>query len=120
MSEPEVVFIDKRVARQMDQEGGGDLVGYVRQDIHEAAVRSAGTRARETVVQIHTNPDGRLIGLSSRNVVGRKMSPCFPGGPPSSRMSKASISTPFVSETKEDLPNWIPVTDFLPEPDLDS
>lgn len=97
MSEPEVVFIDKRVARQMDQEGGGDLVGYVRQDIHEAAVRSAGTRARETVVQIHTNPDGRLIGLSSWGRVWA-----------------------FVSETKEDLPNWIPVTDFLPEPDLDS
>lgn len=97
MSGPEVVYIDKRVARQMDQEGGGDLLGYVRQDIHEKAVRSAGTRERETIVQIHTNPDGRLIGLSSWGRVWA-----------------------FVSETKEDLPAWIPVTDFLPQPELSS
>jgi len=97
MSGPEVVYIDKRVARQMDQEGGGDLLGYVRQDIHEDAVRKAGARGQETVVQIHTNPDGRLIGLSSWGRVWA-----------------------FVSETKEDLPQWIPVTDFLPQAELDS
>lgn len=95
MSGPEVVYIDKRVARQMDQEGGGDLVGYVRQDIYEKAVRAP--RDREIVVQILTNPDGRLVGLSSWGRVWA-----------------------FVSETKEDLPAWIVVTDELPQPELDS
>jgi hypothetical protein len=94
---PEVVYIDERVTRTMNQEPGEGLVGYVRQDIHEKAVRSAGARGQEKIIQIHTNPDGRLIGLSTWGRVWA-----------------------FVSETKEDLPNWIPVTDFLPKPELDS
>jgi hypothetical protein len=97
VSGPEVVYIDKRVARQMDQEGGGDLLAYVRQDIHEKAVRSAGARERETIIQILTNPDGRLVGLSTWGRVWA-----------------------FVAETKEDLPGWIIVTDQLPAQELDS
>ncbi len=97
MSGPEVVYIDKRVARQMDQEGGGDLLGYVRQDIYEKDVRDASQRDRETVVQIMTNPEGRLVALSSWGRVWA-----------------------FVSETKEDLPAWVLVTDELPQPELDS
>jgi hypothetical protein len=94
---PEVVYIDKRVARQMDQEGGGDLLGYVRQDVHEKAVRSAGTRERETIFQIITNPDGRLVGLSTWGRVWA-----------------------FVSETKEDLPAWVLIAEELPAQELDS
>ena len=97
MSGPEVVYIDKRVARQMDQEGGGDLLGYVRQDIHEKAVRAAGARGTETVVQIITNPDGRLVGLSSWGRVWA-----------------------FVAEDKDKVPAWVPVTDQLPVQELDS
>lgn len=97
MSGPEVVYIDKRVARQMDQEGGGDLLGYVRQDIHEKAVRSARARDQEGIVQIITNPDGRLVGLSSWGRVWA-----------------------FVSETKEDLPAWILIADQIPAQELDS
>ena len=97
MSGPEVVYIDKRVARQMDQEGGGDLLGYVRQDIYEKDVRAASTRDRETVVQIMTNPEGRLVALSSWGRVWA-----------------------FASETKDELPAWILVTDQLPQPELDS
>ncbi len=93
--EPDVIYIDPRVARQMDQEGGGNLQGYVRQDLYETAVR--GSRDREIVVQIMTNPDGRLVALSSWGRVWA-----------------------FVSETKEDLPAWIVVTDSLPQPELDS
>ena len=97
MTGPELVFIDARVARQMDQDGGGDLLGYVRQDVHEAAIKKAGARGQETLVQIMTNPDGRLVGLSSWGRVWA-----------------------FVSETKEDLPAWIVVSDFLPQPELSS
>ncbi len=95
MSAPDLVFVDPRVAARMDQDGGEDLVGYVRQDLYETAVR--GSRDREIVVQILTNPDGRLVGLSSWGRVWA-----------------------FVSETKEDLPAWIVVTDELPQPELDS
>ncbi len=97
MSGPEVVYIDKRVARQMDQEGGGDLLGYVRQDIYEKDVRAASTRDREIVVQIMTNPEGCLVALSSWGRVWA-----------------------FVAEKKEDLPAWVVVTDQLPQPELDS
>ncbi len=97
MSEPEVVYIDKRVARQMDQEGGGDLLAYVRQDVHENAVRAARARNRETIGQIITNPDGRLVGLSTWGRVWA-----------------------FVSETKEDLPAWVLIADELPAQELDS
>ena len=95
MSAPDVVFVDPRVAARMDQDGGEDLVGYVRQDLYEKAVRAP--RDREIVVQIMTNPDGRLVALSSWGRVWA-----------------------FVSETKEDLPAWIVVTDELPQPELDS
>lgn len=97
MSGPEVVYIDKRVARQMDQEGGGDLLAYVRFDVHEKAVRSASARERETLGQIMTNPEGRLVGLSTWGRVWA-----------------------FVSETKDDLPAWILVADELPAQELDS
>ncbi len=97
MTGPDIVYIDKRVARQMDQEGGGDLLGYVRFDIHERAVRSASGRDREVLVQVMTNPEGRLVGLSSWGRVWA-----------------------FVSETKEDLPAWILVADKPPAQELDS
>ena len=96
-AEPEIVYIDPRVARQMDQDGGGSLVGYVRFDVHERAVRSASARDRETLAQIMTNPEGRLVGLSTWGRVWA-----------------------FVSETKEDLPAWILVADVLPSQELDS
>lgn len=97
MTGPEVVYIDERVTRTMTQEPDEGLVGYIRQDVHEKAVRSAGTRERETVVQIMTNPDGRLVALSSWGRVWA-----------------------FASETKDELPAWILVTDQLPQPELDS
>ncbi len=97
MTGPEVVYIDKRVARQMDQEGGGDLLGYVRQDIYEKDVRAARGRENEILVQVMTNPEGRLVGLSSWGRVWA-----------------------FVSETKADLPTWILVADALPAQELDS
>ena len=98
MSEaPEIVFIDERVARQMNQDGGDDLLGYVRFDVHEKAVRSASLRDRETLAQIMTNPEGRLVGLSTWGRVWA-----------------------FVSETKADLPAWILVADELPTQELDS
>lgn len=99
MSEiPEVVFIDKRVARTMETEDFGENdVAFVRQDVHEKAVRSASSRGRETVVQIITNPDGRLVGLSSWGRVWA-----------------------FVSDTKEDPPTWVLITDELPPQELNS
>ena len=63
MSAPEAVFVDPRVAAQMNQDGGDNLVGYVRQDIYERDVR--GSRGRETIVQIMSGPEDRLIALSS-------------------------------------------------------
>lgn len=60
---PEAVFVDPRVASRMDQDGGEGLVGYIRQDVYENAVRSS--RGRETIVQIMSGPDNRLIALSS-------------------------------------------------------
>ena len=95
MTGPEVVFIDPRVAVQMDQEGGGALQGYVRQDLYETALR--GAREPGTIVQIMTNPEGRLVALSTWGRVWA-----------------------FVSETKEDLPAWILVADALPSQELDS
>jgi len=93
----EIVYIDERVTRTMSQDPDEGLVGYIRQDVHEKAVRSAGTRERETIVQILTNPDGRLVGLSSWGRVWA-----------------------FVSEKKEDLPAWVAITDFLPQAELSS
>ena len=63
MSSPEVVFVDPRVAAQMNQDGGEDLIGYIRQDIYEKDVR--GSRGQETIVQIMIGPDDRLVSLSS-------------------------------------------------------
>ncbi len=63
MSAPELVFVDPRVARGMDQDGGEGLQGYVRQDVYEKAVR--GARGAETLVQIMSGPDNRLVALSS-------------------------------------------------------
>lgn len=98
MSEsPDIVYIDERVTRTMNEHPDEGLIGYVRFDIHEKAVRSAGTRERETLVQVMTNPEGRLVGLSSWGRVWA-----------------------FVSETKEDLPAWILVADQLPTQELDS
>ncbi len=97
MTGPEVVYIDKRVARQMDTEGGGDLLGYVRQDIYEKDIRAARGRENEMIRQIMTNPEGRLVALSSWGRVWA-----------------------FVSETKSDLPAWVLVADALPIQDLDS
>lgn len=97
MNGPEVVFIDPRVAVQMDQEGGGALQGYVRQDLYEKDVRAARGRETENIVQIMTNPEGRLVALSTWGRVWA-----------------------FVSETKEDLPAWVLVADQLPQPELDS
>ena len=104
---PDIVFIDPRVAFRLPSSkanaaevqagGSAEPVGYIRQDIHEKAVRSAGTRERETIVQILTNPDGRLVGLSSWGRVWA-----------------------FVSEKKEDLPAWVAITDFLPQAELSS
>lgn len=93
----EVVYIDPRVAANMADEPQGELVAYIRQDIHEAAVRKSSARAAETVVQIITNPDGRLVGLSSWGRVWA-----------------------FVSEDKDTIPGWVAVTDFLPQAELDS
>ncbi len=95
--EPDIVYIDPRVARQMDQEGGGNLQGYVRQDIYEADIRAARGRENEMILQIMTNPEGRLVALSSWGRVWA-----------------------FVSETKADLPAWILVADALPVQELDS
>ncbi len=97
MTGPDVVFIDPRVAVQMDQDGGGALVGYVRQDLYEKDVRIAGGRETENIVQIMTNPEGRLVALSTWGRVWA-----------------------FVSETKDDRPAWILVADQLPQPELDS
>ena len=52
MTGAEIVYIDERVTRTMSQDPDEGLVGYIRQDIHEKAVRSAGTRERETIVQL--------------------------------------------------------------------
>ncbi len=97
MTAPEVVFVDPRVARQMPTEGDGELQGYVRQDIYESDIRAARGRENEMIRQIMTNPEGRLVALSSWGRVWA-----------------------FVSETKEDLPAWILVADTLPVQDLDS
>ncbi len=97
MTGPDIVYIDPRVAVQMDQEGGGALEGYVRQDLYEKDIRAARGRETEAIRQIMTNPEGRLVALSSWGRVWA-----------------------FVSETKEDLPAWILVADQLPQPELDS
>lgn len=94
-SAPELVFVDPRVAARMDQDGGDDLVGYVRQDLYENAVRAE--RSRETIVQLLTNPEGRLVGLSSW---GRVYA--------------------FYSETKGVKPDWLLMAEALPGPELDS
>ena len=95
---PEVVIIDQRVARTMNTEDMGENdVAYVRQDIHEKAVRSAGARDRETLAQIMTNPEGRLVALSTWGRVWA-----------------------FVSEDKDTVPGWVVVADALPAQDLDS
>lgn len=97
MKGPEVVYIDERVTRTMTEEPGEGLVGYVRQDVHEKAVRSAGARGQEKIIQIITNPEGRLVGLSTWGRVWA-----------------------FVAEDKDKTPAWIPVTDSLPAQALDS
>lgn len=95
MSAPEVVFVDPRVAARMDQDGGEDLVGYVRQDIHAEAVRA--NRGRETIVQIMSGPDDRLVALSSW---GRVYA--------------------LVAEDEAAPPAWRIVADGLPDQELDS
>lgn len=98
MSEsPEVVYIDERVTRTMNEFPDEGLVGYVRLDIHEKAVRSAGSRGQETLVQIMTNPDGRLVGLSSWGQLFALVSP-----------------------EKDDPPAWVLCAPDLPAQDLDS
>lgn len=94
---PEVVYIDERVTRTMNTEPEEGLVAYVRQDVHEAAVRKSSARGQETVVQIITNPEGRLVGLSSWGRVWA-----------------------FVSEDKETIPGWVLVADQIPAHELDS
>jgi len=72
---PELVFVDPRVAARMNQDGGGDvdLIGYIRQDVYEDAIRTS--RGVETIIQLLTNPEGRLIGLSSWGRVYAFISP---------------------------------------------
>ena len=93
----EIVYIDERVTRTMTTEPEEGLVGYIRQDLYEKDVRAARARETEMIGQIITNPDGRLVGLSTWGRVWA-----------------------FVSETKEDLPAWILIADQLPAQELDS
>jgi hypothetical protein len=96
MSGPDKVFIDARVARTMNQDAAGELdVAYIREDIAHA--RAAESRGREIIVQILTNPNGNLIGLSSW---GRVFA--------------------FVSETEDTAPGWTIVADQLEVQGLDS
>jgi len=95
MSAPETVFVDPRVAAQMNQDGGDNLVGYVRQDIYERDVR--GSRGRETIVQIMSGPDDRLISLSSW---GRVFA--------------------LVSRVEDEPPSWELVAETIAFDDLDS
>ncbi len=92
---PELVFVDPRVASRMNQDGGDDLIGYIRQDVYENAIRTS--RGVETIVQLLTNPEGRLIGLSSW---GRVFA--------------------FISPTKDVKPDWKLMSEALPAPELDS
>jgi len=92
---PEAVFVDPRVASRMDQDGGEGLVGYIRQDVYENAVRSS--RGRETIVQIMSGPDSRLIALSSW---GRVFA--------------------LVAQDEKEPPEWTLVADGIPAPELDS
>jgi len=93
----DIVYLDPRVTRTMKAEPEEGLVGYIRQDLYEKDVRRARARDQETIIQILTNPDGRLVGLSTWGRVWA-----------------------FVAETKEDLPAWILITDQLPAQELDS
>ena len=97
MTGPEIVYIDERVTRTMTQEPDEGLVAYVRQDVHEKAVRQSSARGQETIGQIITNPEGRLVGLSTWGRVWA-----------------------FVSEDKETVPGWVLVADALPIQELDS
>lgn len=92
---PELVFVDPRVARTMDQDGGEGLVGYVRQDLHEKAVR--GSRGGEMLVQLLTAPGGNLVGLTNWGRIWT-----------------------LLQEDQGEAPAWKLIQDGVPKTELDS
>ncbi len=63
MTAAERIYIDPRVTRTMKDAPEEGLVGYVREDLARKA--SAAVRGQEIIIQLITNPEGRLVGLSS-------------------------------------------------------
>ena len=63
MSGAEKVYLDPRVTRTMKDQPEEGLVGYVREDVVQRLSNTI--RGQETVVQIMTNPNGNLVGLTN-------------------------------------------------------
>jgi hypothetical protein len=64
--EPEIVYIDPRVARTMpDQDPDDRMTAFIRLDIYEKDVRGASEREVERIIQLLAGPEGHLIGLST-------------------------------------------------------